>query len=92
MPINSFKIATAWSRLTWMQRHVLRVWEHTNYCANVWDYSGNYYGKKFRATDPDHQTATQFDTGNWCFGLSSFYYHFYTIFSETRENATERGL
>jgi len=52
MPIKAFKTATAWSRMTWMQRHVLRVWERTNYCSQVWDFDGD---------------AGQFDDGNWCF-------------------------
>ena len=52
MPIKAFKTATAWSRMTWMQRHVLRVWERTNYCSQVWDFDGD---------------AAKFDDGNWCF-------------------------
>ena len=52
MPIKAFKTATAWSRMTWMQRHVLRVWERTNYCSQVWDFDGD---------------AGKFDDGNWCF-------------------------
>ena len=52
MPIKAFKTATAWSRMTWMQRHLLRVWERTNYCSQVWDFDGD---------------AAKFDDGNWCF-------------------------
>ena len=52
MPIKAWKTATAWSRMTWMQRHVLRVWERTNYCSQVWDFDGD---------------AAKFDDGNWCF-------------------------
>jgi len=81
MPINAFRVATAWSRLTWMQRHVLRVWEKTNYCSNVWDYAGVV--KPYRKVTPQSDGTIalssendvntfkdhfgHFSKGNWCF-------------------------